>query len=285
MRLNLGQWIIHKIGSWLSRDRPATKGYLSNFEAIHRTIKPCDVLLIEGRNQTSDIIRRITLSPWSHAMLYIGHFDDIDDLVLQARIREQLDPQPSDQLVIESILGRGTVVSYLSDYKDDHVRICRPEGLSYTDSRKICRFAIEHLGTLYSIRHILDLARFFIPWHIIPHKWGSSLFNFHPGPAAQDICSSMIARAFQSVQFPILPLILPKNSSDKTRKPELEFIQRNPKLYTPKDFDYSPYFSIIKYPITPLPGEFESYKKLPWNDQQFSNDSAGLQELNNNDKN
>ncbi|MCK4710812.1 MAG: hypothetical protein KAU21_19515, partial [Gammaproteobacteria bacterium] len=39
---------------------------------------------------------------------------------------------------------------------------------------------------------------------------------------------------------------------------------RNPKLFTPRDFDYSPYFDVIKYPIFDF-DELAVYKQLPWN--------------------
>ena len=34
-------------------------------------------------------------------------------------------------------------------------------------------------------------------------------------------------------------------------------------LYTPSDFDYSPYFEIVKYPYLGLE-ELSIYRKLPW---------------------
>ena len=39
--------------------------------------------------------------------------------------------------------------------------------------------------------------------------------------------------------------------------------RRNSKLITPPDFDYSPYFEIIKYPMLDF-DELAVYKKLPW---------------------
>ena len=67
----------------------------------------------------------------------------------------------------------------------------------------------------------------------------------------------MIADSFQSVQYPILPFI------QKNGKNQLELIQRNPRLFTPSDFDYSPFFSVIKYPIFPLSAK-KKYVNLPW---------------------
>ncbi len=70
----------------------------------------------------------------------------------------------------------------------------------------------------------------------------------------------MLAEAFGSVQFPILPVI------KASRRGEIEFYHRNPRLFTPSDFDYSPYFEIIKYPFFEL-AEHVPYRKLPWRDE------------------
>jgi hypothetical protein len=39
--------------------------------------------------------------------------------------------------------------------------------------------------------------------------------------------------------------------------------RRHTKLITPSDYDYSPYFEIIKYPILDL-DDLALYRKLPW---------------------
>jgi len=67
----------------------------------------------------------------------------------------------------------------------------------------------------------------------------------------------MIANAFQSVHFPILPLVR------KGSKENLELVRRNPRLFTPSDFDFSPYFDVIKYPIFKLKNG-ASPEDLPW---------------------
>jgi hypothetical protein len=67
----------------------------------------------------------------------------------------------------------------------------------------------------------------------------------------------MIAEAFNFVQFPILPLV--KSDDDNN----LSLYRRNPKLCVPRDFDYSPYFEIIKYPFIDY-SHYQGYHKLPW---------------------
>ena len=67
----------------------------------------------------------------------------------------------------------------------------------------------------------------------------------------------MIAEAFAFVQFPILPLV--KHSKDN----KVQLFRRNPKLCTPSDFDYSPYFKIIKYPFVDIDYRNDP-QLLPW---------------------
>ena len=43
----------------------------------------------------------------------------------------------------------------------------------------------------------------------------------------------------------------------------LKLYRRNPKLCTPRDFDYSPYFDIIKYPFLDL-SQYAEYHLAPW---------------------
>ena len=67
----------------------------------------------------------------------------------------------------------------------------------------------------------------------------------------------MIAEAFAAVEFPILPLV------QRSEQDRIRLYRRNPKLCTPSDFDYSPYFEIIKYPFYDF-ADTPSYKLLPW---------------------
>lgn len=249
----LAGWLTH----WLMKDTQRKNSPLCDFERIRHEIKPCDVLLVEGRSRVSEVIKKTTQSPWSHAMLYIGRLHDIEDNRLRQTVSESYDGSPDEQLIIESELGIGTVVHPLSRYEEDHIRICRPNGLSYGDSQKVIHYAVSRLGMDYNVRQILDLARFFFPYFILPRKMGSSLFHHAPGQETKTVCSSMIAEAFSFIHFPILPLV--KQNSGEA----VQLFQRNPKLCTPSDFDYSPYFQIIKYPFLDYT-HHSDYRLLPW---------------------
>ncbi len=263
---SFAKWIIEKFSHWLEQEDPPAHGHLSDFDRVSYEIRPADVLLVEGRHRISRIIRRVTFSPWTHAALYIGRLHDIVDEELRKKVEKECKFSPSQQLIIESLLGQGTVITPLEKYRYDHVRICRPSGLSRGDAQRVIAYSVNHLGVKYSIRHILDLFRFLFPWAMFPRRWRSSLFEHNALKPTEEICSSLIAEAFIAVKFPILPLI-------KKDKKGLELIQRNPRLYVPSDFDYSPYFAIIKYPIFPI-SEYTSYHNLPWVEGVMSNDYA-----------
>ncbi len=244
--------------NWLNSERSARKYPLSDYERICYELKPCDVVLIEGRTRVSDVIGWITQSPWTHAALYIGRIHDIEDKELSEIISNHYDGDAADRLVIESILGRGTLVQSLQAYESEHMRICRPSRLALKDSKQVRRYAISRLGVDYDVRQIFDLARFLFPWFILPRRWRSSLFESNTGTSARTVCSTMIAEAFAYVQFPILPLV------KQSEEDNVQLFRRNPRLCTPSDFDYSPYFEIIKYPFVDFRHD-QDYHMLPWN--------------------
>ncbi len=263
----LNEWFIKE----LTQNGPPTSDLpLCDFDRILYEIRLCDVVLVEGQNRVSEVIKIITQSAWSHAALYIGRLHDIENPKLRNLISSTFQGPPDTPLIIESILGKGTIVSPLTVYAKDNLRICRPKGLSRQDAQHIIAHAVNKLGNQYDVRHVLDLARFLLPWTIIPRKFRSSLFNEHAGQSVRTVCSSMIAEAFESVHFPVLPLI---KTHEETH---IELIHRNFKLYTPKDFDYSPYFDIIKFPFLEIANN-PAYHSLPWNKSGLlSNDEVGL---------
>lgn len=247
-----------RLDAWLSYEPPATGIMPFDFSRLKYEIRPGDVLLIEGRSRVSSVIRTITQSPWTHAALYIGRLVDFEDDYMQTTLRSHTSAKDNTRLIIEDLIDRGTVITPLSFYRHHHIRICRPIGITPSDMHRVLNYCIRALGQPYNMRHLLDLARFLLPWTILPRRWGSSLFRTSTGEPESGICSSLIAEAFSSVQFPILPFI----KADANEK--LEVFQRNPYLFTPKDFDYSPYFEIIKYPLFNPEEPLPYYRRMPW---------------------
>jgi hypothetical protein len=68
------------------------------------------------------------------------------------------------------------------------------------------------------------------------------------GEPTKAICSSLIAQAFQSVRYPVLPVITQEMIDDPGCKDCVRDILhiRHHSLFVPRDFDVSPYFQVIK---------------------------------------
>ncbi|MFT4520218.1 MAG: hypothetical protein ACI9JM_002618 [Halioglobus sp.] len=263
-------WIRSAVVNWLTHNKPLPLTPLSDFARIQQELKPCDVVLVEGRSRVSEVIKLITQSSWSHAALYIGPVSDIEEEVLREQLREHYHGDIDTQLIIESELGLGTVVRPLTVYEKEHLRICRPRGLESTDSKNVIAYGIGRLGTAYDVRQIFDLARFLFPWLIMPRRWRSTLFSTHAGKSTHTVCSTMIAEAFGHIHFPILPLV------KRIEGGEVQLFMRNPKLCTPSDFDYSPYFDIIKYPFLDIDRHAQQ-SLLPWRGAaELSQEEKGL---------
>ncbi len=259
-------WLADKISAWLRVEVPADRTPLCDFDRLRYEIRPADVILVEGRTRVSEVIKNITQSPWTHSALYIGRLADIDDRAVRDHVAYLYDGNDNDQLIVEALLGEGTIVRSLEKYKQDHLRICRPSHLSRQDAQAVIHYAIQHLGCDYDIRQLLDLARLLFPYGVLPRRWRSSLFEHNAGIPTRTVCSSMLASAFNSVHFPVLPVV------QRHEDGRLKLYKRNSKLYTPRDFDYSPYFDIIKYPFIGIEDR-ALYRSLPWDEQgQVCND-------------
>lgn len=249
-----------KIINWMCKERAFAEVPLCDFDRLSYEIRPGDVLLVEGTSRVSELIKSITQSTWSHSALYIGRLHDIENPILRERIKEHYTGDLNDQLLIEGMLGQGVIVTPLKFYQPMHLRICRPNGISRQDAQQVISFTIGRLGGAYHLRQIFDLFRLLFPWGIIPRRWRSTLFEKSAGEPTRKICSSLIAHAFTAVRFPILPYV------KKYKGKFFQLVPRNPMLFVPRDFDYSPYFEIIKYPVFDLPN-IGLYRKLPWNEE------------------
>lgn len=255
-------WFVKQFSTFLMKQLQPARPYLCDFQVIREEVRPGDVLLIEGHSRASRIIKEITQSAWSHATLYIGHYEDIKAFIPEAQKQYYESYSARKPCLIESEVGYGTIMPPLDKYQNAHIRLARPRGLKKEDTEQVIRYALSRLGTHYHIRHIFDLARFLFPWTFFPRRWRSVLFEHNAKQPTHDICSSLIATAFQSIEYPILPKI------DESKNKQYRFTHRNPKLYTPSDFDYSPYFDIIKYPIIPS----KHYESIVWEKGKVSDE-------------
>jgi len=239
-------WIGERVARRLIR---ATSGYepyaAARPELVAMTIRPADVLLVEGaRSNVNSAIRYLTQSTWSHAALYVG---------LGAKLGEK-DGQPL--VLIEAELGSGVIASPLSKYSSYNTRICRPVGLTPEDRENVIRYAKERIGYAYDLKNIIDLMRYFLPQPPVPARWRRRMIALGSGEPTRAICSSLIAQAFESVGYPILPDV--RRVDDQSRR-EIMHI-RHHSLYAPRDFDVSPFFAIVK----PTIETGFDYKQMQW---------------------
>jgi permuted papain-like amidase YaeF/Yiix C92 family enzyme len=236
-----------RIAGYLTKSMP---GYetctATNPAALRNSLKPGDVLLVEGNSRISGVIKYLTQSTWSHAALYVGPVPGY----------EINDGEP--HVLIEAELGEGVVSSPLSKYYSCQTRICRPVGLTQEDCARVCNYAIERIGFDYDIRNLFDLMRYLIPLPI-PRRWRRRMLALGSGTPTRIICSALIAQAFEAVRYPILPNTA-RIESKVTRREILQI--RHSSLYAPRDFDISPYFGIVK----PTLAENFNYQLLDWAD-------------------
>jgi hypothetical protein len=265
---SLKNYTWNKFVHWLTFESPDFHSPLTSFERLRYELRPGDVILVEGRSKIGDIIKSVTQSIWTHSFFYIGRLHDIDDPLLREHILRYRHCQPDEQLIIESMLGKGTIVNAIDVYEGEHLRICRPRGITRNDSQKVIAYAIDQLGVDYNVRQIMDLFRFMFPYWFIPKRWRSSLFEHNAGRPTENVCSTMMAEAFAAVRFPIIPVLHQDKSGN------LKLLRRNSKLITPCNFDHSPYFDVIKYPVLDF-DELGVYRKLPWDQTSVHNTAAG----------
>jgi len=241
---------LNRFGQMLARylERPVS-GYEpftpSDPGALATSLRPGDVLLVEGNNHISGVIKYLTQSTWSHAALYVGPLDN-----------RASGGEP--HTLIEAELGIGVDSAPLSKYSRFHTRVCRPVGLAAEDCERVCAYAVERIGLAYDLKNITDLMRYLMPMPV-PRRWRRRALALGSGDPTRIICSALIAQAFESVRYPILPKIT-RMESRVARRELLEI--RHHSLYAPRDFDISPYFAVVKPTIE---NGFQ-YKKLHWAD-------------------
>ncbi|MEQ8401080.1 MAG: lipo-like protein [Roseitalea porphyridii] len=244
----LGRWLAGRLEAESSGYQPYTP---SDPATLYRALEPGDVLLVEGNRQISAAIKYLTQSTWSHSALYVGDALDEED---ENGHRKRL---------VEVNLGTGCTAEPLEKYTTYNTRICRPVGLTPSDRQAVVDFMVGKIGLKYDNKNIVDMLRYFLPTPPVPVRWRRRLIQFGSGDPTRAICSTLIAEAFQQIRYPILPEITrapgrARAVSDYSRREILHI--RHHSLYTPRDFDASPYFEIVK---PTLRFGFD-YKRLTW---------------------
>jgi len=223
----LGRAMIRYLTSDLREFQPAAT---SDPEKLRAALRPGDVLLVEGSTRVAAVIKYLTQSTWSHSALYIGTHDG----------------QP--HRLIEVDIEHGCITVPLEKYELQQTRICRPVGLDEAGCGTIIKFMTDRLGLAYDTRNVIDLARYLFPMPPIPQRFRRRMLALGSGDPTRAICSTLLAQAFESVQYPVLPRVSRAKANTRRRREQRREVLhiRHYSLYAPRDFDLSPYFAIIK---------------------------------------
>ena len=110
--------------------------------------------------------------------------------------------------------------------------------------------------------------RYMLPTPPVPSKYRRRLIAFGSGDPTRAICSTLIAQAFQSVKYPILPQHVQVCRGNVPGHCDDVLLEaKHFSHFTPRDFDLSPYFEVIK----PTIKDNFNYKNILWLEER-SND-------------
>lgn len=241
--------IVDAIAGWLGA---RLSRYLSHVNHVHGTaaatdpvklmacLQPGDVVLVEGQTRVSVAIKYLTQSTWSHAALYAGHATGLTDAAGAPRC------------FLEADISEGVRAVSVAEFEGLHCRVCRPFGLNVAEVDALIAFVMARLGHQYDLKHVVDLARYLFPTPPVPVRWRRRMLALGSGDPTRAICSSLIDQAFQSVRYPILPLVESVPSKDPMCPGCMDeiLLVRHHSLFVPRDFDVSPYFAVIKPTLT-----------------------------------
>lgn len=246
-------WLSRRLAAYLSKQVTRHSVRTSTWQAFTDTVRPGDVLLMEGDTRISVAIKYLTQSTWSHAALYLGP---------DAGLGEAADGEP--KVLVEADLEEGIRPLPLCFYRHTHIRICRPIALNESDLQQLEDYSKSRLGDQYDLKNVWDLARYLFPTPPVPSRYRRSLLALGSGDPTRAICSTFIAEGFQLLRYPILPV----NIADSKDNPDYDAYQRecfrirHYSLFAPRDFDASPYFDVIK----PTLEQGFDYRQFDWAD-------------------
>lgn len=227
--LNLRRALGTLIARFLNQQVTVEPALPVDITSLMHLLHKADIILVEGHLRISSVIKYLTQSTWSHAVLYIGDGECIDADVLEG--------------------VRRFPVADLALYR---IRICRPISLTDGDAEIIIAHATARLGVQYDLKHVFDLARYMVPLPM-PRTWRRRAIALGSADPSRAICSTLVAESFQVAGYPIFPELPPPPRDPATDRSAKEIYHiRDTGLFTPRDFDLSPFFHVIK-PDMPRP--------------------------------
>ncbi len=224
------------LASYLTKNIKDYKKFSSHESPrLKQFLEPGDILLVEGDTRISNAIKYLTQSTWSHAAFFAGDYTN--------QFTSDGEPCP----LIEAEIGKGVIASPLSRYRSLNTRICRPIELSEQDRENLVGNMVGALGKDYDLKHVIDLARYLFPTPPIPTRFRRRLLALGSRDPSRAICSTLIAESYQLINYPILPTIESTLAQGNNWLIEQDILHiRHHTLFTPKDFDISPFFRVVK---------------------------------------
>lgn len=260
------------------------KGYgaaeVTNLVKLKSRVKPGDVLLVSGNARISYVVKVLTLSQWSHVVLYVGDRGELLSAADREHWEKLYGPECLRHLVVDADPLRGVHLKPADDFVGLMVRHCRPDAISQEDISNVISYALNQQGRRYDVRHIIRLLFFYaFPWEIFPAGVKRAVTEFTLSES-DTICSRVLSEAFQSVGYPIRPLWVIENrrainsravtflsglrhrgksagrllAAGRMRKAfnrlgdtrYLEVRLKGTRYITPADYDLSRFFSVVK---------------------------------------
>ena len=218
---------------------------------LRACLRPGDILLVEGTSRISTAIKYLTQSTWSHVALFVGPLGERHG----AR---------SHHCFVEADVVAGIRTVGLDEFEGLNTRICRPVGLSPAECDGLTGYALARVGHRYDLRNVVDLARYLLPVPPVPTRLRRRMIGLGSGDPTRAICSTLVSQAFQSIGYPALPTVEYRAAGTMECPGCTDEILRvrHHSLYTPRDFDVSPYFAIVK---PSLEGGFD-FHSIRWAD-------------------
>ncbi len=221
----------------LAKPRPGLSSLATSPpDLLSAALQPGDVLLVEGTSRFSSAIKYLTQSTWSHTSLFIG--DRVDSFKRGEDAR----------VLVDADIIEGVRLIPLREFSGLHTRICRPVGLAAHDVTQLIDFMLQRVGNHYDLKNVFDLARFLVSRPPVPGSMRRRALALGSGEPTRAICSTLIAQAFGSIRYPILPEVEqldPDTPGAGEAREEIMHI-RHHSLYAPRDFDVSPFFRVVK---------------------------------------
>ncbi len=238
----INQAIGKRLASFLTKSLPGYQRFDTvSIEEVAAVLQTGDIVLVEGNTRISTAVKYLTQSSWSHACLFVGKQGDSSN-------------EPN---MLEADLNHGVRLVNLNHYANFNLRICRAINLTEEDTVKLIEFAQSKLGHRYDLKNVFDLIRYLIQKPVVPNRFRRAMLGIGSGEPTKAICSTLIAESFQSIDYPILP----RRDGESGSEGEVpHFYKRHFTHFTPRDFDLSPYFQVIK----PTVEKGFDYRDLNW---------------------